>query len=185
VAAGTSLDRAGNLLGALSLAVADRTSESVASAGAAAARTTTGAAALSALLHFLDSPSIDLLRRVLGLTSSGTVRLVDRLERDGLVRRRGGEDGRVTTIELTAAGRRAAAAVARTRGEVLEAALSGLDHDERAALDELLGAVLVGLIPHPGPNGWMCRLCDTDACGRERGRCPVANATGHLEKARG
>src|SRR5205085_805848 len=95
-----TLDRTANLLGALSLAIADRTGPA------------NDAAALSALLHFLESPSIDLLRRVLGLTSSGTVRLVDRLEGDGLVRRRGGGDGRVTVIELTAAGRRAAEQVA-------------------------------------------------------------------------
>jgi DNA-binding MarR family transcriptional regulator len=168
-----TLDRTGNLLGALSLAIADR------------AGSGTGDAALSALLHFLESPSIDLLRRVLGLSSSGTVRLVDRLEGEKLVRRRGGEDGRVTTIELTATGRRAAERVAHARGEVLESALGALDARQRATLDQLLGEVLVGLIPHPGPNGWMCRLCDTDACGREEGRCPVANATGHLEKARG
>jgi DNA-binding MarR family transcriptional regulator len=173
MAEGTALDRTGNLLGALALAIDDR------------AGPTTGSAALSALLHFLESPSIDLLRRVLGLTSSGTVRLVDRLERAGLVERRGGEDGRVTTIELTAAGRRAAERVASARGEVLGSALATLDDKQRAALDELLGTVLVGLIPQPGPNGWMCRLCDTDACGREQGQCPVANATGHLEKARG
>lgn len=168
-----TLDRTANLLGALALAVDDRTAPA------------TDAAALSALLHFLESPSVDLLRRVLGLSASGTVRLVDRLERDGLVRRRGGEDGRVRVIELTAAGRRAAEKVAHARGEVLESALEVLDPGQRAALDELLSAVLVGLIPHPGPNGWMCRLCDTDACEREQGRCPVANATGHLEKARG
>jgi DNA-binding MarR family transcriptional regulator len=171
MAEAATLDRTANLLGALSLAVADRTGPA------------NDAAALSALLHFLESPSVDLLRRVLGLTSSGTVRLVDRLERDGLVRRRGGKDGRVTTIELTAAGRRAAERVAHSRGEVLESALGALDTRQRATLDDLLGRILVGLIPHPGPNGWMCRLCDTDACGREQGRCPVANATGHLEKA--
>ena len=94
--AGGTLDRTGNLLGALSLALADRTADSV---SGAAARSISGAAALSALLHFLDRPSVDLLRQVLGLTSSGTVRLVDRLEREGLVaprarRRRAGDRDR-------------------------------------------------------------------------------------------
>ena len=40
--------------------------------------------ALSALHHFLDAPSVDLLRQVLGLTSSGPVRLLDRLHAAGL-----------------------------------------------------------------------------------------------------
>ena len=45
------------------------------------------APALSALLHFLDRRTVDLLRQVLGLTSSGTVRLVDRMAESGYVRR--------------------------------------------------------------------------------------------------
>src|SRR4051794_41929024 len=74
------------------------------------------AVALSALHHLLDSPSIDLLRQVLGLTPSGAVRLVDRLAADGLVRRTPGPDGRQVAVVLTARGRRAAAAVASARG---------------------------------------------------------------------
>ena len=173
--AGGSLDRAGNLLGALSLAIADRTGDAL---EGTAAQSPSGAAALSALLHFLDRPSVDLLRQVLGLTSSGTVRLVDRLERDGLVARAPGDDGSVTNVVLTPAGRRAARRVAAARTDVLDAALAGLDPGERAAFDELAGKLLVGMIRGPGATRWMCRMCDTGACGRERGKCPVANATG-------
>jgi hypothetical protein len=61
---------------------------------------------------------------------------------------------------------------------VLEGALESLDPKERAAFDELAGRLLVGMIRGPGATRWMCRLCDTGACGRERGECPVANATG-------
>jgi DNA-binding MarR family transcriptional regulator len=172
---GGTLDRTGNLLGALALALADRTTDSVTGA---AARSISGAAALSALLHFLDRPSVDLLRQVLGLTSSGTVRLVDGLEREGLVRRQRGDDARVTAIALTAKGRREAERVSAARAEVLESALSGLAPADREQLDGLLGEVLVGMIRGPGATRWMCRLCDTGACGRERGECPVANATG-------
>ena len=68
--------RDGNVLGALSLVVADQMSDAVA---AAADHSLTAAAALSALEQFADGCSIDSLRRILGLTSSGTVRLVDRL----------------------------------------------------------------------------------------------------------
>ena len=98
-----SLDRAGNLLGVLALSVSDRTSDAV---GAAAGQSQTAAVALSALHHFLDDPSIDLLRRVLGLTPSGTVRLVDRLEEAGYVERRPGRDGREVSLRLTGAGRK-------------------------------------------------------------------------------
>jgi DNA-binding MarR family transcriptional regulator len=167
------LDRTGNLLGALSLAVTDRTS---AAAGGAAGQSDSAAAALSALQHFLDDPSVDLLRQVLGLTPSGTVRLIDRLEHAGYVTRRPGRDGRSVSLRLTASGRRAAQRVSAARAEVLKDALSELDRRERAALDQLLSRLLLGLIRGPGATRWMCRLCDTTACGRERGRCPVANA---------
>jgi DNA-binding MarR family transcriptional regulator len=167
------LDRTGNLLGALSLAVADRTSDAV---GGAARQSETAAIALSAMHHFLEDPSVDQLRRVLGLTPSGTVRLVDRLQDAGYVARRPGRDGRSVTLRLTARGRRAAERVSAARADVLQAALSTLDPAEREALDALISRVLVGLMRGPGAVRWMCRLCDTTACGRPIGRCPVANA---------
>ena len=169
----SELDRAGNLLGALSLAVTDRTSAAV---GGAAGQSESAAVALSALHHFLDDPSVDLLRQVLGLTPSGTVRLVDRLQDAGYVTRREGRDGRSVSLRLTASGRRVAERVARARGDVLENALSGLAPAERRAFDNVVSRVLVGLIRGPGATRWMCRLCDTTACGRQDGRCPVANA---------
>jgi DNA-binding MarR family transcriptional regulator len=165
-------DRTANLLGALSLAVTDRMS---AVAGGAAGQSDSAAVALSALHHFLDDPPVDLLRQVLGLTPSGTVRLVDRLQDAGYVTRRRGRDGRSVSLRLTAAGRRAAERVSTARAEVLQDALSGLAAGERELLDELVSRVLTGLIREPGATRWMCRLCDTTACGREDGRCPVAN----------
>jgi DNA-binding MarR family transcriptional regulator len=167
------LDRTGNLLGALSLAVTDRT---LAAAGGAAGQSDSAAVALSALHHFLDDPPVDLLRQVLGLTPSGTVRLVDRLQDAGYVTRRPGRDGRSVSLRLTASGRRAAGRVSAARAEVLQDALSALSPAERQALDELVSRVLVGLIRGPGATRWMCRLCATTACGRKNGRCPVANA---------
>ena len=58
-----ALGRDGNVLGALSLVVADQMSDAVA---AAADQSLTAAAALSALEHFADGCSIDRLRRILG-----------------------------------------------------------------------------------------------------------------------
>ena len=169
----TKLGRAGNLLGALSLSVADRTSDAV---GDAAGQSQTAAIALSALDQFLDDPSVDMLRRVLGLTPSGAVRLVDRLEDAGHVTRGPGADGRSVSVLLTASGRRAARRVTAARGEVLESALSTLSTREREQFEEMLSRVLPGLMRGPGATRWMCRLCDMEACGRDEGRCPVANA---------
>jgi DNA-binding MarR family transcriptional regulator len=132
------------------------------------------AAALSALHHFLDGPSIDLLRQVLGLTSSGTVRLIDRLEAEGYVTRRPGVDGRSIAISLTPSGHRAATRVTAARARVLDRALDVLSPAERETLDTLSSKVLIGLMRGPGATRWICRLCDTRACGHDAGWCPVA-----------
>jgi DNA-binding MarR family transcriptional regulator len=168
-----ALDRAANVFGALSLIVADQATDAVAEA---AGRSESGAAALSALLHFLDHPAIDLLRQVLGLTSSGTVRLVDRLEESGYVRREAGADGRSTSVALTEAGRVAAEQVSAARAEVLQRSLAVLTDGERATLEQLVSKVLVGMMRGPGATRWMCRLCDIGVCRGAPGGCPVGNA---------
>lgn len=162
-----------NLLGALALAVVDRTSEALVEA---AGHSLSTAAALSALQHILEAPTIERLSQVLGLTHSGTVRLVDRLEHDGYVRRDRGPDRRSAAVSLTAAGREAAAQVTAARGQVLETALAPLDAEERGAFGELVGRILVGMMREPGATRWTCRLCDTGACGRYEGGCPIGRA---------
>lgn len=165
--------QAANLLGALALSLSDRQEGVVTEASGLAE---SDAVALSALHHFLESPRVDLLAQVLGLTSSGAVRLVDRLEDAGLVRRATGADGRVTSVALTASGRRRAQAVTRARTELLEQALEALTPSERRQFGELAGKILAHLIRPPGATRWTCRLCDVVACGRPNGRCPVAEA---------
>jgi DNA-binding MarR family transcriptional regulator len=168
---GAELDQAANLLGALSLVITDRMADEMAGAGG---RPESAAAALSALLHFLDSPSIDLLRQVLGLTSSGTVRLIDRLESAGQVRRGAGADGRSTSVSLTPAGRVTAAQVADARTRVLAGALAALSEQERSVLRELAAKMLAGFVRGPGATRWLCRLCDVGLCRAAEGGCPVA-----------
>lgn len=172
------LDRGANVLGALTLAVWDRMSAAIDQAAAQSGRpgSATAGVALSALHHFLENPSIDRLRQVLGLTSSGAVRLVDRLEDAGLVRRQPGQDGRTTTVTLTARGRQAAARVAAARAEVLGEALAVLSPEERDMLETLTSRVVVGLMREPGATRWMCRLCDTGVCGVKTRECPVSRA---------
>lgn len=162
-----------NLLGALTLLLADQVSTEVAEAagGSGAA-----AAALCALHEFLDRPTLDELRRVLGLTPSGVVRLVDRLAEAGLVTRGPGKDGRSRSVRLTPAGRRAATAVRAARATVLTRALGDLPACDVEALHGLLGRMLASLVWHKDGGAWICRLCDLHACGRDEGRCPTANA---------
>lgn len=168
-----ALDRTANLLGALSLVIADQMSDDV---SMAAGRSQSAAAALSALLHFLDQPSVDLLRQVLGLTSSGTVRLLDRLAESGYIERGPGADGRSIAVSLTGPGRQAAQRVADARTAVLDRALDALSPDERQDFGRLAGKVLAGMIRGPGAVRWICRLCDIGVCRGAEGGCPVGNA---------
>jgi DNA-binding MarR family transcriptional regulator len=168
-------DRGANLLGALSLALSDRISDAISAAAEQSLRpgSETAGAALSALHHFLDDPTIDRLRTVLGLTSSGTVRLVDRLEAAGYVERRRGGDGRTTVVALTEAGRGVGARVSAARETVLVDALAALTPEQREALEALTGTMLVGLMRGPGATRWNCRLCNTGVCGVKTRECPV------------
>lgn len=164
-----SLSHAGNLLGALVLALSDRLFAAVSES---ADGSVTSAAALSSMADFLEAPRIGRLQEVIGLTPSGAVRMVDRLENLGLVRRSPGDDGRTRLVRLTPTGRRAARAVRRARAEVLESALAPLEPADRDQLDRLLSVVLAALKRGPGATRWTCRLCDLGVCGWEEGRCP-------------
>jgi DNA-binding MarR family transcriptional regulator len=166
------LTRRGNSFGALALVVADRLTDAAVAAGGQSPST---AAALSALRHFLDRPTIDRLRQVLGLTSSGAVRLVDRLETAGYVTRGPGPDARSVTVALTPAGHRVADRVTAARHAVLENALSVLTPADRADLERITTTMFAAFVRGPGATRWICRLCDTTACDRGGGRCPAAN----------
>ena len=88
------------------------------------------------------------------LSRSGLTRLVDRLEREGLVQRRPClDDARGTLAALTEAGldRLRAAAPVHLRG-VREHFTSRFDADELAVLGELLGRIGVPEMARPGPR---------------------------------
>jgi DNA-binding MarR family transcriptional regulator len=166
------LSHAGNVLGALALSLTDRMGDALTNA---AGGSESVAAALSSMEDFLEKPTIGRLQEVIGLTPSGAVRLVDRLEELGLVARSTGEDGRIRHVSLTRSGRRAAKAVRAARAKVLESALASLSSSERRELDGLVAKVLLGLARPRGATRWTCRLCDSGACGRDQGRCPFAS----------
>ena len=172
------LAREANLLGAVSLAVTDRIR---AAAERGAAQGGSAPAALISLAGYLDGSPIDAVRRPLALTHSATVRLVDRLVAAGLARRRGGPDRRSVSVELTPAGHTAAAEAVKARAAALEEALADLDPNERAELARLHAKVLGSLTHGRASAGHICRLCDSQACGHEEGRCPVTQAADAAE----
>src|SRR5688572_20555675 len=92
-----------NSFGALPVEVAQRVQEA---GGRASPHGASAPAALAALHGLASGQSIDALRRIVGLTHSGAVRLVDRLAGAGLVERRVGADQRSVALHLTPEGRR-------------------------------------------------------------------------------
>jgi MarR family transcriptional repressor of emrRAB len=172
--------REANLLGAVSLSVADRLRGAV---ERGAGQGGSVPAALVSLAGYLDGSPIDSIRGPLGLTHSATVRVVDRLVAAGLAERREGADRRSVAVRLTPAGQTVAAQAASARAEALEQALAALDPAERAELARLHEKILATLTDGRAAAGHICRLCDAHACGHEQGRCPVTRAADAAEAA--
>lgn len=156
-----------NLLGALAISVTDAIARGIEDSEGAYGSDTF---ALVLLYHTVSVRS-DVLSRQLRLAQSSTVRLVDRLERDGLVRRSTGEDRRTVYLSLTAAGTRAAERVIKARRNVLQGLVEQLSASERKALESVSRKLLTSLTVDLASGEHNCRLCDEDAC--DLARCPV------------
>ena len=163
--------RQANLLGALAIAVTDRLHQ------ARAGDDGRGLTATAALTHLRLRPgqNIDFLARVLHISHPATVRLVNRLEAEGLVERRpGGPDARSRALVLTPAGQQAALAAASKRLEVLSQLLSPLTAAERHRLEPVLEKLLGALTTGRWEARHICRLCDLPTC--QLPACPVDQA---------
>ncbi len=145
-----------NKLAAISLAVTD----------AMLARTEDLApTAVAALITIRDREplSIGEIATVVGLTHSAAVRLVDRLEKDWLVRRQR-RVGREVMVEITSRGKRRAQQLQDTRMEAVAAFLTGLAPDERAVLDGLVNRMIAKLASGELVVDQFCRMCRRGSC---------------------
>ncbi len=86
-----------NVLGAAALGLSDAMGVD---AAAAAGIDATAATALVALLDLARGGSIRGLSQLIGISHSGTVRLVNRMVDDGLVARAPGRDGRTVAVDF-------------------------------------------------------------------------------------
>ena len=149
-----------NLLGALSLAVMDRIEQGAREVVGRGGETP----AALVVIGYGQGMTNDKLRRILGLSHSGTVRLVDRLVSDHLVERRPGKDGREVALYLTAKG-------AATRNDLMDSRISAV-----ASLLEVLsqadtrrlGALIRDLLAKQNTSEMdrftICRMCDDSVC---------------------
>ena len=163
-----------NLLGALSLAVMDRIEQGAREVIGRGGETP----AALVVIGYGQGMTNDKLRRILGLSHSGTVRLVDRLVSDHLVERRPGKDGREVALYLTAKG-------AATRNELMESRISAV----ASLLDVLspaetkrLGTLIRELLASRTPPRWIASRsagCATTAS-VPIARCPQTRASANV-----
>jgi DNA-binding MarR family transcriptional regulator len=162
--------RSANLLGTVGLAVSDRIraagEEELGLGG-------TAPIAVVALSTYLAGRPLEEIASAFGITASAVVRLLDRLESEGLARRHPGPDGRRVSVRLTAKGDRRAKAVLARREEELAGVLGILSGEEQAELTRLHEKLLARLPDGVPGAARVCRFCDVDACGHYDGRCPV------------
>jgi DNA-binding MarR family transcriptional regulator len=129
----------------------------------------------AALVTVLAYPgqSVSWLDAVLGLTSSGITRLVDRLVTSGWVTRTVGTDARSRRLQLTGAGRDRARDVLHARRTAMADALAALTDRDRHELERLLEVIVGSLAETRLPAMRVCRLCDRAACASNGRDCPL------------
>jgi DNA-binding MarR family transcriptional regulator len=166
------MDRLDQLLGVTALGVLDRLRAAIGE-GSGVSEAEAGA-----LVHIQAWPggSVGELAGVVGRSQPATVRLVDRLEQRGLLRREPGVDRRTAALVLTEAGSHEADAVLAARATALAPLLSYLSDSEREALERLLNRVAAGLATDRRAAVHVCRLCDRDAC-TSGPSCPLDHTT--------
>ena len=170
-------ERTLNLLGALALSVVDALNHVVeANAGY-------GGETPAALVTLGAQPgiSINALRQMLNLSHPGTVRLIDRLESQGLVERRAGSDGRTLALFLTDAGCERRRAILTERRQQLQLAVNSLTTNERQQLTKLLEKMLATMTTNELRAFAICRLCEEEVCPQDR--CPVEQKYCQLVKS--
>lgn len=158
-----------NLLGALALGVTDELLVASAAAGVGWSE-----AAGIASIATRPGESIEQLAAVLGLSHSGTVRLVDRLEAGGLAERQRTEHARTVRVVPTPAGLAAADELLRLRRQACERVLTALMTREQQQLKPLLMRLLGALPDDRSEARHLCRLCEHRVC-HDR-LCPVGSA---------
>ncbi|SIR64114.1 MarR family winged helix-turn-helix transcriptional regulator [Williamsia sterculiae] len=162
-----------NLLAAQALALTDH----IDAADAGVVPTASDRAALVTLLAHPGHP-VSWLSRILGLTSSGLTRLVDRMESAGWVERSTGGDARSRRLRLTADGTERAHEVLAAREQAMAQVTDRLSPADRTDLERILGTLVAGLADDRPGALKVCRLCDRAACATPGSECPLEHTRG-------
>jgi len=132
---------------------------------------TDSASAALNIIGFWEGITNAQLARALQLSHTATVRLVDKLEAQGLVQARAGDDKRATYLSLTKAGHSAVLPMLAARCAAVERYLSVLTPAEERQLSGLLEKLIQPLGTDAYTVCHFCRLCDLVSCPADR--CPM------------
>lgn len=130
-----------------------------------------------ALVAIYNHPNetIDILSKVLGLTHSGAVRLINTLENEGVVERhKSAQDARSVVLLVTLKGRKRVESILNSREKVTLKVLEIFDENQRQDFLSLLEIAMGHLTDEKIDARRICRLCNEGVC-RKLG-CPVENA---------
>lgn len=133
-------------------------------------QTDSASAALN-IIGFWEGITNAQLARALKLSHTATVRLVDKLEAQGLVEARAGNDKRATHLHLTDTGRSALLPMLTARCAAVERYITVLTPAEEQQLSGLLEKLMRPLGTDAYTVCHFCRLCDLAACPADR--CPM------------
>jgi len=159
--------RTANLLAALAREITTRAEDVLKSHHN---QTDSATAALNTLSYW-DGITNAELAKTLELSHAATVRLVDKLEAQGLVRASTGPDLRATYLHLTEAGERQVRPALAARCAVVDRYLDSLSRQEEKQLADLLEKLIRPLATDDYAVGHFCRLCDFTSCPDEN--CPM------------
>ncbi|MGH3502284.1 MAG: MarR family transcriptional regulator [Nocardioidaceae bacterium] len=159
-----------NLVGALAVGLGDLVSAALVDA------TGLDETAVAALLVVRARPgqSITDAATALGLTHPGAVRVVNRLEKHGLVTRGQGRDRRSRGLVLTSEGAVVSARGLAARQQALQGLLDDIPRGRRSSLVPIVQELLTRLPASRGDAWRICRTCDHGVCRGQR--CPVGSA---------
>jgi len=159
--------RTANLLAAFSGEVTERAGTTLKSHPN---QTDSAVAALN-VVGFWEGITNAKLAQVLKLSHTATVRLVDKLEAQGLVQAREGKDKRATHLHLTPAGRKRVQSALVARCAAVKGYLDVLTAAEEKQLAHLLEKLMRPLAKDAYGVSHFCRLCEVTACPGEQ--CPM------------
>jgi MarR family transcriptional regulator, negative regulator of the multidrug operon emrRAB len=133
-------------------------------------QTDSASAALN-IMGFWEGITNAQLARALKLSHTATVRLVDKLEGQGLVEARAGGDKRATHLHLTEAGKTAVIPMLTARCAAVERYLTALTPAEEKQLAGLLEKLMQPLSTDAYSVCHFCRLCHLATCPADQ--CPM------------